>query len=59
MPLIRTAPALQTWVCIDDVTDLCRDACWTVLMHGVAETSDAAALASRGFIERHEAGARR
>jgi 3-oxoadipate enol-lactonase len=41
VPLIRTAPDLQTWYCIDDFTDPWRDAPWIVLMHGVAETSEA------------------
>jgi 3-oxoadipate enol-lactonase len=41
MPLIRTAPDLQTWYRIDDFTDPWSDAPWIVLMHGVAETNDA------------------
>jgi 3-oxoadipate enol-lactonase len=41
MPLIRTAPDLQTWYCIDDFTDPWSAAPWIVLMHGVAESSDA------------------
>ncbi len=41
MPCIRTAPDLQTWYCIDDFTDPWSDAPWVVLMHGVAESSDA------------------
>ena len=39
MPLIRTAPDLQTWYCVDDFTDPWRQAPWIVLMHGVAESS--------------------
>jgi pimeloyl-ACP methyl ester carboxylesterase len=41
MPLMATAPDLQTWYCIDDFTDPWSEAPWIVLMHGVAETSDA------------------
>ena len=41
MPLIRTAPDLETYYRIDDFTDPWREAPWIVLMHGVAETSDA------------------
>jgi 3-oxoadipate enol-lactonase len=41
MPVIQTAEDLQTWYCIDDFTDPWSDAPWIVLMHGVAETSDA------------------
>ncbi len=41
MPLIRTAPDLQTHYRIDDFTDPWTQAPWIVLMHGVAETSDA------------------
>ena len=41
MPLIQTAPDLQTWYQIDDFTDPWTNAPWVVLMHGVAESSDA------------------
>ena len=41
MPVIQTAPDLQTWYRIDDFTDPWTDAPWVVLMHGVAENSDA------------------
>lgn len=41
MPLIRTAPDLETFYRIDDFTDPWTHAPWIVLMHGVAETSDA------------------
>jgi pimeloyl-ACP methyl ester carboxylesterase len=41
MPVIQTAPDLQTWYRIDDFTDPWADAPWIVLMHGVAESSDA------------------
>mgnify|MGYP001409761814 CR=1 FL=1 len=41
MPLIRTAPDLETFWRIDDFTDPWTQAPWIVLMHGVAETSDA------------------
>lgn len=41
MPVIRTAPDLETWYRIDDFTDPWTQAPWVVLMHGVAETSDA------------------
>jgi len=41
MPVIRTASDLLTWYQIDDFTDPWADAPWIVLMHGVAETSDA------------------
>lgn len=41
MPLTRTAPDLQTHWRVDDFTDPWRAAPWIVLMHGVAETSDA------------------
>ena len=41
MPLTRTAPDLETFWRIDDFTDPWRKAPWIVLMHGVAETSDA------------------
>lgn len=41
MPLIQTAPDLQTWYCVDDFTDPWADAAWIVLMHGVAESSAA------------------
>lgn len=41
MPLIRTAPDLETWYQIDDFTDPWGSAPWIVLMHGVAETSEA------------------
>ncbi len=41
MPVIRTAPDLETFWRVDDFTDPWLDAPWVVLMHGVAETSDA------------------
>lgn len=41
MPLIRTAPDLETWYRIDDFTDPWSQAPWIVLLHGVAESSDA------------------
>ncbi|MBO9513964.1 MAG: alpha/beta hydrolase [Variovorax sp.] len=41
MPMTRTAPDLETFWRIDDFTDPWRDAPWIVLMHGVAESSDA------------------
>jgi len=41
MPVIQTAPDLQTWYHIDDFTDPWTKAPWVVLMHGVAESSDA------------------
>jgi 3-oxoadipate enol-lactonase len=41
MPVMRTAPDLETFYRIDDFTDPWTDAPWIVLMHGVAETSDA------------------
>jgi pimeloyl-ACP methyl ester carboxylesterase len=41
MPLTRTAPDLETFWRIDDFTDPWRGAPWIVLMHGVAESSDA------------------
>lgn len=41
MPVIQTAPDLHTWYQIDDFTDPWTNAPWIVLMHGVAETSDA------------------
>ncbi len=41
MPFVQTASDLQTWYCIDDFTDPWTQAPWIVLMHGVAETSDA------------------
>ncbi len=41
MPVIQTAPDLLTWYQIDDFTDPWTDAPWIVLMHGVAETSEA------------------
>lgn len=41
MPFLQTAPDLQTWYQIDDFTDPWTSAPWIVLMHGVAETSDA------------------
>jgi 3-oxoadipate enol-lactonase len=41
MPMLQTAPDLQTWYCIDDFTDPWTTAPWVVLMHGVAENSDA------------------
>ena len=41
MPMHQTAPDLQTWYCIDDFTDPWTKAPWVVLMHGVAENSDA------------------
>lgn len=41
MPLIQTAPDLQTWYRIDDFTDPWTNAPWVVLMHGIAENSDA------------------
>jgi 3-oxoadipate enol-lactonase len=41
MPLIRLAPDLETFWRVDDFTDPWREAPWIVLMHGVAETSDA------------------
>lgn len=41
MPVIETSPGLQTWYCIDDFTDPWTQAPWVVLMHGVAESSDA------------------
>ena len=41
MPVVQTAPDLQTWYRIDDFTDPWTRAPWIVLMHGVAENSDA------------------
>jgi 3-oxoadipate enol-lactonase len=41
MPVIRTAPDLETYYRIDDFTDPWTQAPWIVLMHGVAESSDA------------------
>jgi pimeloyl-ACP methyl ester carboxylesterase len=41
MPVIQTASDLRTWYCIDDFTDPWTQAPWIVLMHGVAENSDA------------------
>jgi pimeloyl-ACP methyl ester carboxylesterase len=41
MPLTRLAPDLETFWRVDDFTDPWREAPWIVLMHGVAETSDA------------------
>lgn len=41
MPLTRTAPDLETFWRVDDFTDPWTEAAWIVLMHGVAETSDA------------------
>ncbi|MET0867954.1 MAG: alpha/beta hydrolase [Pseudorhodoplanes sp.] len=41
MPVVQTAPDLQTWYRIDDFTDPWTSAPWIVLMHGVAENSDA------------------
>ena len=41
MPVIQTAPDLQTWYRVDDFTDPWTQAPWIVLMHGVAENSDA------------------
>lgn len=41
MPVIQTAPDLQTWYRIDDFTDPWTQPPWIVLMHGVAENSDA------------------
>jgi len=41
MPMTRTAPDLETYWCVDDFTDPWRPAPWIVLMHGVAESSDA------------------
>ena len=39
--MLQTAPDLQTWYQIDDFTDPWTQAPWIVLMHGVAENSDA------------------
>ena len=41
MPTVQTAPDLQTWYQIDDFTDPWTEAPWIVLMHGVADNSDA------------------
>lgn len=41
MPVVQTATDLQTWYRIDDFTDPWTHAPWIVLMHGVAENSDA------------------
>lgn len=41
MPVIRTAPDLETYYRIDDFTDPWSEAPWIVLMHGVAESSEA------------------
>lgn len=41
MPLIRTAPDLETWYQVDDCTDPWTQAPWVLLMHGVAESSEA------------------
>ena len=41
MPVIRTAADLETFYQVDDFTDPWTEAPWIVLMHGVAESSDA------------------
>lgn len=41
MSCLRTAPDLETYYRVDDFTDPWTEAPWIVLMHGVAETSDA------------------